>query len=177
MFGVNIVATGATYGKHGKRGMVEARISDIAAMRSAAAATIWPSPSVVFKPPSSVGASQCASANSSLSEISPRDPARRERQNDEMPLDAACGIARDGLAKADQLDRRDIERGFLADFADHGLFQRFAELDAAAGQRIEAMGRRPRPAHDQHPAVAEYGGADGEIRPRWISPRAFAAAH
>ena len=52
--------------------------------------------------------------------------------------------------------------------------QRFAEFDAAAGERKEAVGRRARPAHDQQAAVAEYGGAHRQIRPRRISSR-FAA--
>ena len=55
--------------------------------------------------------------------------------------------------------------------------KRLAEFDAAAGQRVEAVGGRPRPAHDQHAAVAEYGRADREIRPRRISPRIVVVAH
>ncbi len=105
------------------------------------------------------------------------DEARGKRQNDEMPLDSAGIVARDGLAEADETHRLDGERGFLADFADHRLFQRFAQLDAAAGQRIEAVRGRPRPAHDQHFAVAEYRGAHGQIRPRWISARVLAPGH
>ena len=100
-----------------------------------------------------------------------------KRQNDEMPFDPARSVAHDGLTEADQFDRLDFERGLLADFADHRLFQRFAKLDAAAGQRVEAVRGRPRPAYDQHPAVAEYGGADREVRPCWISARVFGVAH
>ncbi len=94
-----------------------------------------------------------------------------------MPFDAARSVARDGLTEADQRHRLDLERGFLADFADHRLLQRFAELDAAAGQRVEAVRGRPRPAHDQHPAVAEHRRADRQIRPRWINARAVGVAH
>ena len=48
---------------------------------------------------------------------------------------------------------------------------------AAAGQGVEAVGRRPRPAHDQDLAVAEDRRADREIRPRWISARSLVVAH
>ena len=60
-----------------------------------------------------------------------------------MPLDPARDAAGDGLAEADQLDRLDVERGLLADLANDRLLQCFAKLDAAAGQRIDALGRRP----------------------------------
>jgi len=74
-------------------------------------------------------------------------------------------VVGDGLAIAGKRDRLDLKRGLLAHLANHRLFERFAEFDPAARQRIEAMGRRPRPAHDQHPPVAEYGGADRQIGP------------
>jgi len=59
-----------------------------------------------------------------------------------MPLDAAGGVAGDGLTESDQFDRLDIERGLLADLPDDGLFQRLTKLDAAARQRIDARPRR-----------------------------------
>ena len=76
-------------------------------------------------------------------------------------------IARDGLAETDQLDGLDVKRSLLADFADDGLFQRFAELDPAAGQRVDAFGRRPRAPHDQHLAVAEDRGARPPDKAAW----------
>jgi len=51
------------------RGGQDQGSQDMAAMRSAAAATICASPSVVFKPARPADVSQCASASSSLSEI------------------------------------------------------------------------------------------------------------
>ena len=103
--------------------------------------------------------------------------ARGERQDHEMPLDAAGSIVNDRLAKADQLDRLDRQRGLLADFADYRLLQRFAQLNAAARQRIETMRRRPCPPRDQHPPVVEDRGADGEVRPRRIYPCVVGIAH
>ncbi len=94
-----------------------------------------------------------------------------------MPLDASAAVARDRLAKAGEFDRLDLKRGFFADLADDGFFQGLAELDAAAGQRVKAVGGWPRPAHDQHPAVAENRGADRKKRPRRISSRIVGIAH
>src|SRR5260370_9027545 len=88
-----------------------------------------------------------------------------------MPFDFSAGIAHDHLPIAGELERFDVEAGLLADLADHGCFERLSELDSAAGQRIDAMRRRFAPAHDEHAAVAENRGTDGEIRPRGISPR------
>ena len=51
------------------------------------------------------------------------DPARRERQNHEMPFDPAGGIARDRLAIAGERHRLDVEAGFLADLADDGFLK------------------------------------------------------
>ena len=94
-----------------------------------------------------------------------------------MPLDAPCSVAHDGLAKADKLDRRDVERGLFAHFADDRFFQSFAKFDPAAGQCIEAMGRGAGAAHDQHPIVAHDRGADREVGSRGISPCTVAVAH
>ena len=44
-----------------------------------------------------------------------------------------------------------------------GWCSEFAELDPAAGQRIEPLGRRARPAHQEHLAVAEDRGADRDL--------------
>ena len=105
------------------------------------------------------------------------DPARRERQNDEMPLDPPVGVADDGLPESDQFERRNFEAGFLADLAYNRFFQGFAKLDAAARKRIEAMSGRPAAPHDQHAAVAKYRRTDRQIRSRWISPFGGAVAH
>ena len=53
-----------------------------------------------------------------------------------------------------------------AHLAHHRLFQRLAELDAAAGQRIDPLHRRHAAPHDQYPLSAENSGADRKIRPR-----------
>ncbi len=63
-----------------------------------------------------------------------------------------------------QRHRGDIERGLLLDLAHDGLFQRFAGLDHAAGQGVDAERRLAGAAHDQHLAVAQDCGADGEKR-------------
>src|SRR5262249_20160480 len=105
------------------------------------------------------------------------DPARRKGKNDKMAFDVSGGVARDRFAEADQRQRRNFKSGLLPDFADDRLLQGLAEFDAAARQRIKSMRWRPRPAHNQHPAVAEYRRAHRQIRPRWISPRVIAIAH
>jgi hypothetical protein len=104
------------------------------------------------------------------------DPARGEGENDEVPLDPSGGIALDHLAIACQHERLDFEAGLFADLADHRVNERLTEFDPAAGQGIEAMGGRRGAADDQHPAVAEDGGADREIGPRWINSRFGAVA-
>ena len=93
------------------------------------------------------------------------DPARRERQDDEMPLGPAVVAADDDLAVAGQRDRLDRQAGFLVDLALDRLDQGFAAFDDTARQRIETVRRRVGAAHDQHAAVADDGGADGKKRP------------
>ena len=154
--------------RHGRGTSCSTRLP---AIRPPAAATICAKPFGGRQPGKLGGSSQCASANSSFSETS---PAIQRAANGRMTKCRSIppgAIAGDGLPIAGERNRRDVERGLLADFADHRLLERFAEFDAAARQRIEAVGRRPCPAHDQHAAVAEDGGADREIRPRRISPR------
>jgi len=79
-----------------------------------------------------------------------------------MPFDPAIAIPRDGFAIAGERHRLDRKRGLFTDFAHHRLHQRFANLDTAARQRVEARRRRPGATHDQHLAVADDGGADRE---------------
>ena len=79
-----------------------------------------------------------------------------------MALDPAGVIAHDRLPVAGEDDRLDGKAGLLANLADDRLLQSLAEFDDAAGERVEAVRRRPRPADDQHASVAkiaEYGGA------------------
>ena len=111
-------------------------------MRWLAAAMMVARPSVVFSPESSDGRSQFASANSLIERNLTRDPARRKRQNDEVPLDPSIGVPQDHLAISGELDRLDFEASLFAHLADHRLFERFAEFDTAARQRIDAVGRR-----------------------------------
>jgi hypothetical protein len=141
---------------------------------ASAAATISASPSVVFNAASPPGTSQCASANSSLSETTPEI---QRAANGKMPLDPAGAVPRDGLAKAGERDRLDLKCGLFANLAHNRLFKRFTEFDAAAGQRIEPVRGRTSTAHDQHVAVAEDRGAHREKRPRWISPGVAGVAH
>ena len=93
-----------------------------------------------------------------------------------MALDLVLGVARHHLAIAGERHRLDRERGLLVDLALDRLGQRLAGLDHAARQAEHAVRRRARAAHDQHLAVAQDGGADGEKgagrdrflhRPRW----------
>ncbi len=140
-------------------------------MRWLAAATMAARPSVVFSPESSDGRSQFASASSSLSETSPGDPARRKRQNDEVPLDPSLRIPRDHLAISGKLDRLDFEAGFFPHLADHRLFECLPEFDAAARQRIEAVRGRLSPAHNEHATGTENGGADCEVGLRRVTSR------
>ena len=134
-------------------------------------------PSVVVSPASSEGCRQCHSASSSLSDRLAREPARGERQDDEMALDLAGGVAGDRLAIAGKPDRLDLERGLLLHFADDRFLQRLAEFDHAAGQGVDAVGGRARAPHDQHPAVADDRGAHGEKWTRRISARVGAVGH
>src|SRR5579863_10051024 len=88
-----------------------------------------------------------------------------------MPLDQALGVAGNRLAIAGECHRRDLKRGLLAHLPDHRFLQGFAQFDAAPGQRVDAMRRRSRAAHDQDAVAAEYGRADRQIWPGWINPR------
>ena len=94
-----------------------------------------------------------------------------------MPFNAARGVARDGLSISGERDRFDLKAGLLADLADDSFFQRLAEFDAAARQCVEAVGRRPRPPHDQYAPVAEDGSAHRQVGTRWISARSFVVTH
>ena len=88
-------------------------------------------------------------------------PARRERHDE---IVAAAARARQHLAPAGQRDDVDLEARFLVDLARQRNMQRFAKLDAAARQRPEAVARRFRALEQQHLAVSENHGADGELR-------------
>jgi hypothetical protein len=94
-----------------------------------------------------------------------------------MAFDAPRGVTCDRLTKSDEFDWRDYKPGFLPHFADYRLLQRFAKLDHPTGQGVQAVCRRARSPHDQHPVVAEYRRAHRQIWPRWISPRGLAVAH
>ena len=76
----------------------------------------------------------------------------------------------DALAIAGERHRLDHEVRLFQDLARDRFAQRLADLDHAAGQRVDAVRRRPRAARDQHAAVAHDRGTDRENRPRWISP-------
>ena len=62
-----------------------------------------------------------------------------------------------------------MSAGLLHHLARDRLDEALADLDAAARQRVEPARRRPGAAHDQHPAVADDGGADREDRSRGIA--------
>ena len=76
---------------------------------------------------------------------------------------AAAGGSRQHLAPAGEADDLDFQRGFLVDLAMQGGMQGFAEFDPAARQRIKALGRRTRAAHQQDLVVAEDRRADGQL--------------
>ena len=80
-----------------------------------------------------------------------------------MPFEPPWRVAHDHLAVAGERDRLDGERGLFAHFADDRLEQRLAGFDDAARQRVEVERRLARAAYHQHLAVADDGGADGEI--------------
>jgi hypothetical protein len=84
-----------------------------------------------------------------------------------MSLDASL-VPNDRLDMIVESDDPRFDADFLAKFAQRRFAQRFADLDAAAGQRIQAAQRRPRPARDKRPPVAKNGGRDGEDRARGI---------
>ena len=82
-----------------------------------------------------------------------------------MPRDLAGCIAGDELAVAGERDRLDRDAGLLRDLAHDRLMQGLACLDHAARQRVHAGARAFRAPRDQHAAVADDRGADGEKRP------------
>ncbi len=96
---------------------------------------------MVGSPASSDGRSQRASASSSLSTSSPEISARRERQNDEMLLNAAVAVVGDALAVARKRDRFDGKPGLFRNLALDRLVQRLADLDHAARKRVDPMSR------------------------------------
>src|SRR5262249_6600487 len=96
-------------------------------------------------------------------------PARREHDDDEMPLGAIVCVARDHLAVGGDVDRLDGDRGLFLDLAPNGFDQGLARFDDSARQRVAVLRRRPRPAHHQDAAVALDDGAHRKKRPVRIS--------
>src|SRR5258708_959031 len=88
-------------------------------------------------------------------------PARRKRHDQIM---AAGGGARAHLAPACQAYDLHLPPRFLVDLALQRGMQGFTEFDRAAGQRIEALGRRSRAPHQENLVVAKDGRADRELR-------------
>src|SRR5207247_8426192 len=93
-----------------------------------------------------------------------RKPARRKGEDHEMPLGASLAVTRDYFAVAGERERFDREAGLLPDLAHERLVQGFTRFHAAARQGEKAARGRPRAPDDQDLAVADDGGADGEIR-------------
>ncbi len=87
-------------------------------------------------------------------------PACRERHDQVVPPPPAVGSTSRHPASPTDLD---LEPGLLVDLAMQRRVQGSAEFDPAARQRIEALARRARAPHQQHLAVAEDHGADGEL--------------
>src|SRR5882724_937937 len=82
-------------------------------------------------------------------------------------MSVAAG-SRQHFAPSGETDNLDPQRGFLVDLAMQGGVQRFAELDPAAGQRIEALGRRPRAPRQQDLVVSKDRSTDGKLGMRWL---------
>ena len=77
---------------------------------------------------------------------------------------AAAGRGGQHLAPAGKARDLDSEPGFFIDLALQRGMQGFAEFDPAAGQRIEALGRRSCAPHQENFVVAKDGRADRELR-------------
>lgn len=93
-----------------------------------------------------------------------------------MSFDPPLCIACDHLAIARKYQGLDLQAGFLADFANHGLGERLPQFDHAAGEGKQAVSWGVCPAHNQNPALAENRGADRKIGPRRICSRFGAGA-
>ena len=86
-----------------------------------------------------------------------------------MPFDPLIVVAHDDLAVTGKRDRFDDQPGLLLDLPPQRFGQRFAALDNASRQGVNPVGWRIGPPHDQHFAVANDRGADGQKRSVWIS--------
>jgi len=85
-------------------------------------------------------------------------------------MSVAAG-SRQHFAPSGKANNLDPQCGFLGDLAMQGGVQRFAELDTAAGQRIETLGWRPRAPHQQDLAVAKDRRADRKLGVRRLDGR------
>ena len=94
---------------------------------------------------------------------SPASQRAGETQDDEVPLELPLAVANDHLAMTGQRDRLDYERGFLAHFANDRIGQDSPGSTTPPGRRVEIQRRFARAPHHEHLAVADDGGADGQI--------------
>ena len=116
------------------------------------------SPSVVSQPSSSAIGTQRASALSLAGGQRARRRAAEEIEDDVVVLDAAVVVAHDAIEHLDDGAERAGEPGLLAQLAQRRLFQRLADLDAAAGHRpashLRRAARAARAARDRRRAAA-----------------------
>ena len=73
-------------------------------------------------------------------------------------------VAHDRFAVSGERNRLDVERGFLAHFANNRVGKRLADFDGAAGQGVKVERWLARSPHDQHLAVADDGSAHRQER-------------
>jgi hypothetical protein len=95
----------------------------------------------------------------------PRDPARREGDDDEMTPRVAILVATDRLVVSGCADEFDGQSGLLPHLAQNRLGEPLAVLHAPAGQGEQAMRGRARPARQQDLSVAKDGRAHRQFRP------------
>ncbi len=119
---------------------------------------------MVGRPASSAGSSQHASLSSSFRTGSPKPQCAAKQRITKWRSTRCVGVAHDGLAKARQRHRLDDQAGFFAHLARDRLFEGLAELDHAAGQGVQPMGRRPCAADHEHLAAPHDGGAHRQER-------------
>src|SRR5882672_9579493 len=91
-----------------------------------------------------------------------RDPARGKAHDDEMTRHPLVVVAHHHLAVTGQCHRLDDHRGLFGNLADQRFDQRLAGLDHAARHGPDAERGAAGAARDQHAAITDDGGADGE---------------
>ena len=80
-------------------------------------------------------------------------------------LDASVVRTLDPIQDLDDGPRLDLEAGLFADFARHGLAERFADLDHAARQAPLALQRRLSALDEEHPIAVDDDRANADDRP------------